>query len=143
VTRWAVIGGVLLLTGLADALFWIQAEREYQALPKPLPSTWGSAELAQRFPRLAFSCRLFRHTLFPPPDAPPPPYSPIPLLGHKITGQALLALTLVFGGGGLTLVGLRGWFWTAGRFLLFALAAYVAFAYLFIHPLLLVATYRG
>lgn len=73
----------------------------------------------------------------------PPPYSPIPLLGHKITGQALLALTLVFGGGGLTLVGLRGWFWTAGRFLLFALAAFVAFAYLFIHPLLLVATYRG
>jgi|GEM_PF-3841269 len=132
-----------MIAGLAGALFWIQAEREYQALPKPLPPTWGPAELAQRFPRLAFSCRLFRHSLFPPPDAPPPRYSPIPLLGHKITGQGLLALTLLFLGGGLALGGLKGRFWTVCRRLLFALAAFVAFAYLFIHPLLLVATYRG
>ena len=132
-----------MMAGLADALFWIQAEREYQALPKPLPPTWSPAELAQRFPRLAFSCRLFRHSLFPPPDAPPSRYPPIPLLGHKITGQALLALTLLFLGGGLALGGLKGRFGTVCRRLAFALAAFVAFAYLFIHPLLLVATYSG
>ncbi len=138
--RTFVIGVVMFAAGMVDAAFWIRTELEYQELPKPLPAAMGIAELARDYPRVALACRFFRHDLFPP-GQPPPKRSPLRLLGHKITGQALLGMTLVFTGWGVTLWEFKGRFWALGRLLAFALAAFLGFAYLFIHPLLLFATY--
>jgi len=126
---------------MADEAFWIRTELEYQRLPKPLPPTLGPAELARDYPRVALASRIFRHDLFPPPGITSSRRSPVRLLGHKITGQALLGMTLVFAGCGLTLWEMKGRLWVLGRIVTFALAAFVGFAYLFIHPLLLLATY--